>query len=179
MTLGYRIGEQNYVLLNPLPHDSEAEIFKAAKQPQLPRQGVCAFTVEYQYSTGPESQRITIQPGDSIEIPYSIGKQVYRDLREQGIVFLGPEADEMETLNATVIALTQAQTFYHIRGGEAILKWKQRKQIKDKEDEDTMRHHFMGAYVNRAKAASIEKQLVKLRADLQKAMGERANGEDV
>lgn len=167
------LGEAIDTLVNPCPEMTERELYiECELVPPANAEKRQAFAIEHRHSTGLEEEFLTMQPGESRQIPTSIAKSIYREHVEQGMALIPAGTEDVRPL--ILRALDAAINFFRENGVMRLEKHTLRKGWGD-QTLKRMRQQHAGYYLNEKKADILQTLRDRLYDELH---GLEASGEE-
>lgn len=160
------INEKMMTVANPLPCDTESELYGRAGLFKPNAGDQFAFAMSYTYSSGPEAEMICLEPGQSRSLPFSVAADMMTHLKQRGLALY---ADESGRLMAMLTALREAQRFWHSVGAESLAKLYGRHGFRA-EDEQTVKYRWPSYYINIEKEKAIRKEIERLEGQFNAAL---------
>lgn len=151
-SLGRRERIENFVtVINPCPPVKIEEVYKRANVRRVGRlKDGYEFEIEVQIGTDPadpDRERLSLRPGDELELPVAKARDVIREKGHRGIVQIDPKDPYMSMIRG----LEGAVAFWTMNGEEALYKLQQH-QGHNAEQVEAFRHSTYAPFLlNQAK----------------------------
>lgn len=171
------LNEPDVWVWNPLPDTTIDELREEiGLSNRYEQSGRRYFEINWQFSHGPEREHVVLKPGESRLLKESIAVDLIREMQEQGLISLSPDADDAQWEAARVRGIRAAQRFWHERGRPRIQAFALKNSFSD-EQINQHKAEIAQWFINEAAAKALHKAL-DAPAKKKSATSEKASAPD-
>jgi hypothetical protein len=157
--------EQTFLATNPMPDVTDAEVLKRAELDMIEPKERSPFMMDWKYAPGPDSEYVSLAPGDSVIIRKSECAEFLTEFGEMGGVVIPTAASELEILQAKAQGLVSAVKKYAEQGKTRLVEIRKGKGL-TKEDMDDYKYDHWAYYYNQARSEICAEHLKALREEI-------------
>ena len=177
-----KFSERMVTLVNPCPSLTMADLCVMDDKypklaPNIHDDNRQVFSIEFPWSSGSESDILTMKPGEERSVPEALGRQIIRDVGERGLVMIVPPGSDKDPkthrLTQMIQGLRPALNFYSSNGILRLQKLR-RSHAWTEEEIVQLEHQHRAYYLNQRKHDLIEALVAKMTKDLASSQAKKS-----
>jgi hypothetical protein len=167
--------------VNAMPDTSDADILKRAKLDMIEPGKRKPFTLDWRFAPGPDSEFVSLAPGDFCLLRESECHFFLEEFRDIGGVVYPVDATDLEKATAVVDGMRRAMKHFNDQGSVRLVDLRKKHGLTKEEMEDFKYDHW-AYYYNQARADvlkdAVAKQVKRIAALKAEGVTEDAESEE-